>query len=109
MANNFDRTIRSGTTTPAEAPQRHSLTLARCFHTIAIIRFTITVITALYVEGPDNSVGIANRYGLDGPGIEPRWERGFPHPSRPAPGPTQPPIQLVPGLFSRGKAAGAWR
>jgi hypothetical protein len=36
--------------------------------------------------GRDNSVGIAPRYGLDGPGIEFRWGRDFPHPSRPAPG-----------------------
>ena len=39
--------------------------------------------------------GIATRYGLDGPVIESRWGGGrdFPHPSRPALGPTQPPIQ----------------
>ena len=28
--------------------------------------------------------------------------------SRPALEPTQPPIQWIPGIFSRGKAAGAW-
>jgi len=49
----------------------------------------------------DGSVGIATRYGLDGPGIESLWGRDFPHPSRPALEPTQPPIQWVPGL-SRG-------
>jgi hypothetical protein len=32
-----------------------------------------------------------------GPGIESRWERDLPHPSRPAPGPTKPPV--LPGLF----------
>ena len=47
--------------------------------------------------GRDSVVRIANRYGLDGPGIE-SW-RDFPHPSRPALRPTQPPIQWVPGLF----------
>ena len=38
--------------------------------------------------GRDSSVGIATHYGLDGPGIESRWGRDFPHPSRPALGPT---------------------
>jgi hypothetical protein len=46
----------------------------------------------------DSSVGIATRYGLDGPGIKSRWGRDFPHLSRSAVGPTQPPIQWVPGL-----------
>ena len=51
--------------------------------------------------GHDSAVGIATRYGLDGPGIESRWGRDFPRSSRPALGPTQPPVQWVPGL-SRG-------
>jgi hypothetical protein len=49
----------------------------------------------------DGSVGIANGYRLDGPGIESRWGRVLPHPSRPALRPTQPPIQWILGL-SRG-------
>ena len=61
------------------------------------------------VRGRDSSVGIATRYGLDGPEIESRWRRDFPHPSTPALGPTQPHIQWVPGPFPGGKAAGAWR
>ena len=56
---------------------------------------------AIITGGRDSSVGIATRYRLDGPGIECRWGRDFPHPSRPAPGPIQSPIQWVP-RFSTG-------
>ena len=53
--------------------------------------------------GRDSSVSIAIRYGLDGPGIESRWSGELPHPSRPALGPTQPPIQWVQGALFLAK------
>jgi len=52
-------------------------------------------------EVPDSSVSTVTRYGLEGPQIESWWGRDFPHLSRPALGPTQSPVQWVPGL-SRG-------
>ena len=56
----------------------------------------------LKICGPGSSVGIATGYGLDGPGIESRWERDFSHLSRPALRSTQPPVQWV-RVFSGGK------
>ena len=51
--------------------------------------------------GPGISVGIGTGYGLDGPGIESRWGRDFPHLSRLVLRPSQPPVQCVPGLSRR--------
>ena len=60
---------------------------------IIIIIEIVVVAAAVVVVGRDSSTGIATRFGLDGPGIEFRWGRHFLLSSKPAPGPTQPPIQ----------------
>ena len=52
---------------------------------------------ALLKCGPVSSVGIATDYRLDGPGSHPGGDRIF-CPSRPALGPTQPPLKWVPCL-----------
>ena len=44
-----------------------------------------------------SSVGIATDYGLDGAGSNPGGDEIF-RPSRPALGPTQPPLKWVPAL-----------
>jgi len=62
-------------------------------------------VTQRYVAR-DGVVRVATCYGLDGQRIESRWGRDFPRPSRPALGPTQPPIQWVLSLFPGGKAGG---
>ena len=43
-------------------------------------------------SGPGSSVGIATDYGLGGPGSHPGGDEIF-RPSRPALGPTQPPVK----------------
>jgi len=55
--------------------------------------------------GPGSSVGIVTGYGLEGPGIESRWGRDFPHLSRPGLRATQPPVQWVPGKERPGRDA----
>jgi hypothetical protein len=54
----------------------------------------IAKLNSYYLQflGSGSSVGVATDYVVDGPGIEFRWGRDFSHTSRPALGPTQPPI-----------------
>jgi hypothetical protein len=44
----------------------------------------INTLCTMVDRGPGSVVGIATAYRLDGPGIESRWGRDFPHlPDRP--------------------------
>ena len=54
---------------------------------LCLIIITIIIIIIIDVRDRDSSVGIATRYGLDGPGIESQWGRDFLLQSRPALGP----------------------
>ena len=56
--------------------------------------------------GPGISVGIATDYGLDGPGSNPGGDEIF-RPSRPALGPTKPPVKwdFTGGKVRPGRAA----
>jgi len=58
----------------------------------------------IYTDVPKNAVGIANRYGLDGPGIEPQWGQDFPYATIRVLGPTN----IGCRVFLVSKAARAW-
>ena len=89
------------------------------FHCVVMCIVCMKICTVLLSHG-DNSIGvnkyivshhsvvfIATGYGLDGPGIESRWGRDFPHLFNPALGPTQPSVQWVPCYYRGKKEAGA--
>jgi hypothetical protein len=65
---------------------------------VQIVYFSKTMLSTDFMNintergGPGSSVGIPTAYGLEGPAVESRWGRDFPHLSRPALRPTQPPV-----------------
>ena len=64
----------------------------------ALNRIISFVQDTVFLSGPGSSVGIATDYGLDGPGSNPGGDENF-RPSRPALGPTQPPVKWVSDLY----------
>jgi len=64
---------------------------------IVCVHVYIYIYIYIYKGGPDSSVGIATDYELGGPGSNPSGGE-ISRPSRPALGPTQPPVQWVLGL-----------
>jgi len=69
----------------------------KCSSPVWKIYFIYLKISRLHQQfaGRDSSVGIATRYGLDGPGIESRLGRDFPQPSRPV-------LEAHPASYTKG-------
>ena len=58
------------------------------------------------LEGRDSSVGIANRYGLDGPRIKSRWQASFSAPVQTSPGAHPTSYTMSTGSFPGVKRPG---
>jgi hypothetical protein len=86
-----------------------SVSVQSCFSTVDTVSSTACFVShrqynednRLPPSTPHSAVSTDTRYGMNGPGIESRCGWVSPRPSRPTLGPTQPPIQWVPG-YSRG-------
>jgi hypothetical protein len=76
-------------------------------HKINTLEYDESLTVLISSEGRDSSVGIATRYGLDGPGIESRWGTRFSAPVETDPG-THPVFQTMdtgsfPGVKQPGR------
>jgi hypothetical protein len=67
---------------------KHNTLHPYVYHQLLMINIYIYIFNKLcaFSWGRDSSVGIATRYGLDGPGIESRWWARFSAPVRTGPG-----------------------
>jgi len=67
--------------------------------TAEVVRGTFCFIATYFIlRGPGSSVDILTDYGMDGPGSNPGEDEIY-RPSRPALGPTHPPVKWVLGLW----------
>ena len=69
------------------------------------MNYTSSILSYLKV-GRDSSVGIATRYGLDGPGTESRWGARFAAPVQTGPGAHPPSYTMGTGSFPGVKQPG---
>ena len=90
------------------------LIISSCPSVHSSVRFKLVSIIQISLKlcirgGPGGVVSITTVDGLDSQRIESRWGRDIPQLSKPALGPIQPLLKLVPGLSRGQKGAGAHR